>query len=395
MNNMKRLVPIFVTLILVITLGIIFLPKLIKESNKISGSSEFQVIGKIQDNIQVSYISVVYLDGYAYEPSEWLSYSHTGDIDRKNIIRGEKLGEVTLDLKGIKYIGIPPDFSSTYNVGTKIYEINDVKKERAILVQNGNLEQVFYRQRKAISSIDEPINQIVEDIFHMVSDSSKVVAIELRNEEDGSWMRTLEDLEILSLINKELPGLSIKSAKELGLDKYPGSYRVPVNLILEDGGAIHVQAVPDNKFASIFGGYIPISDELSKAFKELYDKGDEYIRINELIPYSREEVDYLYVADQIFGREGLCKEPKWSSGALYWILSYYQVEKTDENKDWKPVFFTSMGKSKGDSINIDFYEAFDYSIYLKISNNFYRIVKGQLKYEHLQEYLNNYTELGK
>ena len=74
------------------------------------------------------------MDGYSYESSSWTSYSRNENLENKEAIRGVKIGEVTLDLKGKTYEGTPPDFSSTYGLGTEVYEIKGVKRENAILM---------------------------------------------------------------------------------------------------------------------------------------------------------------------------------------------------------------------------------------------------------------------
>lgn len=84
---------------------------------------------------------------------------------------------------------------------------------------------------------------------------------------------------------------------------------------------------------------------------------------------------------------------KWSWGALYSILNYYQVNKIDMTPgiNEEVIFSTEIGSSKDDYMTIEFYETDDEDILLKINDDFYNIVKGRLKYDHLREYILNYT----
>lgn len=85
-----------------------------------TGGDEFRVTGT--SHAGACYVSVVFMDGYPYRPvSPWLSYSPWDMGDEVDV--GEKIGEVTLDLKGKIYTGTPPDFAGTLNVGTEIYRI--------------------------------------------------------------------------------------------------------------------------------------------------------------------------------------------------------------------------------------------------------------------------------
>lgn len=386
----KRLISVFATFVIIVSLGVGLLPKLLVENYP----QLFEIIGVEREETEDSYISVVYLDGYAYEPMSWLSYSHAGYENRDDLVKGEKLGEVTLDLKGLNYTGRPPDYSSTHDVGTEIYLIEGVKKESAILVKlDKGYEVVFHRYRKAISSIEEPIDLSVNEVFKMMSDSPNVVEVELRSEFDGSWMRTSDNHDLISVINKELADLDIKNFKEIGIDGYASTYRVPINLIFEDGAVLHMQIHPEEKLASIFGGNILISDVLANEFEKLYNLGDKYTRISKLIPNTEDDVNYLFIRDYKAGEEILCEEPKWSWGALYSILNYYQVNKIDMTPgiNGEVVFSTEIGSSKDDYMTIEFYETDDEEILLKINDDFYNIVKGGLKYDHLREYILNYT----
>lgn len=388
--KIKKLVPIFTILILVVSISSMLKYPLLNKSDEAKISQEFKIIGD-NSNAEACYISVVYIDGYAYSPSEWFSYSRGLDINSQNIVKGKKIGEVTLDLKGKKYTGTPPDFSSTHDIGSEIYEIKNMKKERAVILKDGDYEVVFYRERKAISSEKEQIGLTVSDVFNMMTNVAKVTAIELRSEEDGSWMRTIKEEQLISIINNEFPKLSLKNHGELEVDPYIYNDRIPINLIFDDGTAIHMQVLPESKYAAIFHAYIPLSKEFISLLQGLSNEGEKYLRMTQLIPYNQEEVSYLYIMDFLEQKQILCKEPKWSSSALYGLLGYYRVLKADEDIDGKLVMSISIGKSEKDSIYIKLYENENKEIFIKINDSFYEIVKGQLRYKHLKDYIHNYT----
>jgi hypothetical protein len=388
--KMKKLIPIFTILILVISISSMLKPPLSNKSDEVKISQEFKIIGD-NSNAEACYISVVYIDGYAYSPSEWLSYSRGSEVNSQDVVRGKKLGEVTLDLKGKKYTGTPPDFSSTHDLGSEIYEIKNMKKERAVILKDGDYEVVFYRERKAILSEKEQIGLKVSDVFNMMTNVPKVTAIELRSEEDGSWMRTIKEEQLNSIINNEFPKLLLKNHGELEVDPYIYNDRIPINLIFGDGTAMHLQVLPESKYAAIFGAYIPLSEEFISILQGLSNEGEKYSRMTQLIPYSQDEVSYLYIMDFLEQNQILCKEPKWSSSALYGLLGYYRVLKADEDIDGKLVMIISIGKSEKDSIYIELYENENNEIFIKTNDSFYKIVKGQLRYKHLKDYIYNYT----
>lgn len=391
-NNLikyKKLILAFTLFTVMVSAAIAFLPSLLNRQSKVPGSDEFQILEKVSGE-EACYISVVYLDGYAYSPIEWLSYSRYPAKDSQGIIKGEKLGEVTLDLKGLRYTGTPPDFSSTYDVGTDIFEIINMKKERAILVDIGGSDTIFYRERKAVSDVNEPINLTVSEVFQMVTDTPEVKAVELRSEEDGSWMRTSIEQQLITMINQELPGQALLNYGEIGNIDY--SYRVPVNLIFEDGAALPMQIYPEEKYASFFGGYIKISEELAVKIADLLKAGEEYGAIIDLLPYKEAEVAYLYFTNYVDGSEVLCKEPKWSVMALFELLKYYKVEKLQQDSKGTLVMSAVIGKSQEDSIKIEFYEGESKNIMIGLNGDRYGTVKGEFIYEHLENYLKNYTE---
>lgn len=391
-----RLAPILIIFSLIVYISIAQIPILQNllgftdlNKNKIE---EFKII-KENTNESASYISVVYLDGFAYEPSEWLDYSL--GLSKNNdfsSLKGEKLGEVTLDLKGKEYTGTPPDFSSTYDVGTQIYHIKNVKKESAILV-DFNGYGIFTRARKYVSTSNEPLNLTMSDVFHMLSDNPTITSVELRDEENGAWMRTSENQQLLSLLNNELSSLALLNYGEIDKNPYDTSYRIPINLIFEDGRTLHMQVFPLSNMASTFGGLIHISEDLVASIQYLYEQDSSYPRLVDLIPYQEEDISYLYFKNQTNGDEVLCENPEWSRSGLFQILSYYRVEET-EAMYIRLVMTSRMGKSKENSVTINFYETENKEILTEIEGTYYKPVRGQLTFESLDSYLYNQTDLG-
>lgn len=357
----------------------------VKGTSNASADFEYKID---KSGYEVSYMSVLYLEGYVYSPSPWLSYSQGLDLE-PSIEKGQKIGEVALDLKGKIYTDIPPDFSSTHDVGTEIYEIKDIKKERAILLKEGMYEVVFYRSSKALLSEDEKMNLNVSHVFDMISNSSDVVAVELRSEEDGSWMRTIENHSLLDVINDELSDQAIKNRGELSIEPYTFQNRLPINLMFDDGAAVHMQVYPDIKYASIFGGYVEISQALVDTLESLRKEGEVYSRLTQIIPFTQDQMAYLKVNDYKTGLEVLCSEPKWSIGVLYEMLGYFRVLEAKEILDGNLLISFAIGKSKEDHITLEFYE--DAESFVKVDGLVYEIVKGVLTYENFKNYIMNYT----
>jgi len=145
------------------------------------------------------------MDGYAYMGGTApYFYSLNEDSKISEERKGGKIGEVTLDLKGLRYTGVPPDFSSTFDVGTEVYEVKGLKREYAVLLVSGENSHILYRSWKATANEDDPIGLTVNDVFRMISDSAVISSVELRNETDSSWMRTSYDDRLLELLNTEI-----------------------------------------------------------------------------------------------------------------------------------------------------------------------------------------------
>ncbi len=392
----NRLVLAFVALLMFVCIcTAVVLPSMLKDTVETDAINDFKIIGSTSKQ-NACYAAIVYIDGYEYAPSAWLKYSRYdfghGLYEK---VRGDKLGEITLDLKGKKYTGIPPSFSSTYDIGTEIYTIKNIKKERAILVvDNNNNASIIYRERKSVLNEKEPINLTMVDIFDMISDSSEVSAVELRDESDGSFMRTSKNEYMLSLINNELRKLALLNKSELGKNPYDMNNRIPINLMFEDGAALHMQIFPEAKYAYVFGGFVNISTELCVAIKELFEQGEQYPSISNLLPYTESTVSYMYFVNHMNGDEVLCENPAWSSSALFSIFHYYRVEEVKMESGLRAVVTSTIGESKNKSITINFYETKDKNIIIEFNGHYYKPVKGQMMIDELEEYLYNSTDLG-
>jgi hypothetical protein len=296
--HMKRILASLVAVVLIAAgISAFFAPMLKNtaggKSVDAGASEEFKIIKEGSKEL-ACYASILYLDGYEYSPESWVDYSRNGLSQYEyESIKGEKLGVVTLDLKGKSYKGTPPNFSSTYDEGAEIFMIKNMKKERAVLVVNLGNPMIFYRTRKFISDEKTPINLSLKQVFNMLSDAPNVTSIELRSEEDGAFLGTFEDKKLIELINKELPEIKLLQRTELGLDPYREGKRVPVNLMLSDGAALHMQVFPEIKCAYVFGGFIRVSEEFSRRIQEVSTQGKQAPNISGLLSFKEDGVAYL------------------------------------------------------------------------------------------------------
>ncbi len=356
-------------------------------------ADNFEITGTIDG--WVCYGPAVYLDGYVYLPTEWLSYSIYSDSwsNYQDLI-DDKLGRVTLDLRGKEYTGIPPDFSGTVDVGTEIYSIKNVKTERAVLAAEHGYVTIFYRIGKALADDRAPIDLSVLDVFYMLSDCPEVAAVELRSSSTGSWMRTSENKQLLLRINTELPNLSIINAAAFRQVSFNYDSRIPVNLIFTDGAVMHLQVFPEDNCANLFGGMIDLSGELCGYFEKLLEEGKAYPSLADLLPFAEDEVFYLFFSNLVTGEEILCPDPVWSRDALFlYILNYYLVEEVHLQEGARHVMVGEIGETEADSIFFNFYEVNDKQIVIELYGLFYKPVKGQLYFENLESYFKNSTGL--
>lgn len=394
----KRKVIIYAIFIsLLIFVGTIALSSQWKEIDTVKPTEEFKIIKEIpEEQVRfISYMPLLYLDGYHYSQASQLEYSlhsfmHNEDFEA---LKEDKLGEVTLDLKGKDYVGVPPDFSSTYDVGTQIYTIKNVKKERAVIVVNdAGYKQVFYRQGNRLPGEDGPINLNVREIFQMITNSRKVSAVELREHSSFAWMHTSTNSKLISIINKEIPKLQLLSSSEI--DGYPFgmySHYIPINLMFQDSAALSLFVFPEARIAYVFGGYIKISSDLALAIQELSDQGAEYQRISDLVPYTEEGISYLYILNHTNGVEVLCEDPKWSFGAWLQMFNYYRVVNIQAETTDKVVMTIIIGESEDSRILINFYENSDKQIVININEHYYKPVKGKIVLKDIEQYFYDYT----
>jgi len=390
---LKRLAPALAALLIIAGISVVVLLR--QKVAPMSGTSEeFKIISK-SSSVSACYASILYLDGYEYSPSDWLNYSRyeIGKIDYEKLI-DKKLGEVTLDLKGKTYTGIPPSFSSTYDVGTEIFTLKNLKKEKGVLVVNGGNPLIFYPSRKVVLDEKTSINLTLKQVFNMISDVPEVSSLELRSEKDGSWLGNFENKQLIALINQEFSSQRLLQRTELGQDPYSTGNGVPINLVYPDGATLHIQFFPDNKCAYVFGGFVLLSEELSAEIKETSKQGNLYTNISSLLTYSESGISYLKLINHTNGDEVLCKDPAWSRSALFPIFDYYRVEEVKADVSLPLVMTCSLGTSKDDTLTIRFYENSDKSIIIKLKNKYYKPIKGRMIFEELEIYLYNYTDLG-
>jgi hypothetical protein len=229
----------------------------------------------------------------------------------------------------------------------------------------------------------------------MISDSPEISSVELRSEEDGSWMGASEEKELLELINKEMPKLTLLQASEMGKNPYDQGKRIPINLIFSDGSALHMQVIPEAKSASVFGGFVRLSEELTSVVQRLPKLVKQYPTIASLLPFTDNQVAYLHITNHTNGDEVLCKTPQWSREPLFSIFKYYPVIETQASEANKLVMSAALGKSKDNSATLDFYENSDKHIVVKLSGKYYKPVKGQMSFEELNSFIYNCTDLGK
>lgn len=354
-------------------------------------SEEFKII-KEGSKETACYASILYLDGYEYSPESWIDYSRNGlsQVEYESL-KGEKLGVVTLDLKGKSYTGTPPSFSSTHDEGTEVFTIKNMKKERAVLVVNVGNPMIFYRTRKFIPDEKTPINLTMAQVFNMISDMPKVASIELRSEENGSWLESFDDKQLIELINKELPEKQLLQRTGFGQDPYRDGKRVPINLMFSDGAALHMQVFPEIKCAYVFGGFVRISEEVSKRIQEISKQNNQHPNISRLIPYEESTIKFLKLINHANGQEILCKNPAWSASALFSMFNYYRVQEVKANDSIKRLMTFFLGVSSDNNEAMEFYENSDKSITVKLNDKYYKPIKGVMTIEDLDNFIINYT----
>ena len=86
--SINRIVVVAAMLILVVST--VYFTNNLRNSVDKSIAGEFKITGESDPNNQMSYILVLYLDGYSYETSSWRSYSINEDLENIDEIKGEK-----------------------------------------------------------------------------------------------------------------------------------------------------------------------------------------------------------------------------------------------------------------------------------------------------------------
>lgn len=167
--------------------------------------------------------------------------------------------------------------------------------------------------------------------------------------------------------------------------------RVPVNLVFKDGAMLHMQVYSEENIACVFHGYIDISEELSLKFTELHQLGDEYLRITGIVGLDPDDLGYFKFKNHVTGYEITSLEPKWSGGALHDWLKRYSVDRALSEAEGALVFTVKFGESEENHRVLEIYEGADKNLFFRADGAVYTIVKGNLAYEDLLIYQENYT----
>ncbi len=264
-----------------------------------------------------------------------------------------------------------------------------MKTERAVIVGTGDSAMLFYRTAK-VNLEKEALT--VSQIMAMLSEKPTIKAVELRSEEDASWLGTWGDKALLELLEKELPGLKVVDLAATGVESPTEGPRVPVNLVMEDGAVLHMQVYPDSNYVSIFGGYMKISPELSQAFANLNGQQAQVPTLEEVAGMEEGSVNYLKLYNPDSSVSILCSEPQWSREPFFDMLSYYRVEKTDLGADSSSLYMTvELGASAEDSKTLRFYAIGDGKLAVEVEGVLYTPARGYLPQEEIDNFISSYT----
>lgn len=332
---------------------------------------------------EACYVSVVYLDGYSYSPNEWLASDWYGK--QKTYVRGQSIGSVTLDLKGKTYTGIPPNFSSTLDVGTELFEIEGVKRESAILVVNGHYESVFYINSKVLEN-GAAFNLSAKAILQLVSDQPDIEAIEVRDETNGTWVADLEDPDLLDLLEQAFVDQELLTREALSVEPY-SSQRLPINVVFSDGARLHMQVYPQSSYAYVFGGYMAMSGEFVDALKETIATLEIPPSLASLVFEGHDVLEEMLVSDVLRNQDYDLEEPKWTGQALEHLLSYYRV-KAIAPTDSPLIFYAEIKSPNQAMTRFEIFE--DGSV--GVDGHRYEILKGSLGYGDVEFFLEAYIE---
>lgn len=336
----------------------------------------FKIIGTSSE--AGCYAMIVYIDGYAYYSSEWHHDKPS------SLTKGDKLGEVSLDLKGLRYTGIPPNFSSTLNVGTEIYTIQGLKPEYAVLAVGGMHQFILYRQNKVQGDNREQLGLSVAEVVSMITIDSALVAVDLLEEEYESLIRTTSNQDLLFLIERDLLGQSILP------DSAIYESRIPVNLIFKGGEALHLQVYPELGVAYVFGGNIQLSPELVSAFKALAASGAQFPSLADLLPYSEEQIGYLHYTNHQSGDKITAGEESLTRGPLYELFRYCRLDPAQPESNRELVMTIELGRTEQDYIPLNIYDSGG-SLLVELQGEYYKLVKGRFDViEEIENAFKNY-----
>lgn len=375
----KRKIAFIVTLINLLLISSLLIGSFVVINSK--GKNKTIILSTSNANLS-SLNPILFLNGYFYEPITWLEYTLSST---PQYTINKKIGEVTLDLKRTKLTGMPPDYSSSLNAGREVYSIKDIKKNRAVMVKDYNGLRVYYRSRKVILKKPQQLKLTVPKLFKMLFGTTKVSAVELRSDENGSWMRTSEDEQLLSVVNQELSESYLINACDMNIQEDLSDV-IHINLMFPCGTGIPMSVYMDREYAYMFGAYIPLSHHFIDELRNFYNHGEQYPTITELLHDRDNDASYLYYSDYIKDKEKLCKNPLVERDYLYTLLNYYRVVETKVSENLKLVVKAKLGTSATDMKTVEFYERKDKSILIKIGEIYYKPAKGQMTYAELDQY---------
>lgn len=328
---------------------------------------EFAITGRELEG-KTSYISVVYIDGYGYYYSDW----HNECSDR--FARGSKLGEITLDLKGLLYTGIPPSFSGTLDWGTEIYAVAGFKPEYAVLAVNGQHQMILYRGGRVLAKA-ESISITVKEIVAMVAHSPTISAVELLDEENGGIIRLSMAPELLALLDQEFISQPLAN---YGPVHGP---RIPLNLVCQGGEILHLQVFPAMGAAAFFRGLVALPPNLVEAFTAFAAEGAQYQSIASLLPDAEAKPAHLRYSDEQTGKETVAAENSQAWWPLWDRLRYWRLEElTGTKADKTPLIALEFGPSEQDSAILRFYTDQTGTL-LEYGDKLYRLVRNSYRVE--------------
>ena len=372
MRNKIIIFSVAIVLILIVSLSIY---------NSTSTSTDFEYT-VMDESLQYDSMEVVYLDGFEYTPSEWLGYGIYHDSHE--YLRDKKIGEITLDLKDKYFMEVPPDFSGTYSLGSKIYSIKDLKNEYAILLEEDSKERILYRTGKYNYKDTVHNDLTLHALSEMISSKAHIKGLEFRDDYNGAWVSDIYNRTLNELINQEIMPQRIMNRNELETRPH-SSDKIPINIIFEDGVKLHIQVYPNTGYAIIFGGYVSVSDLFIETLESAIGESHISPTIMDLIPYDQSSVKYLRVEDKIADKDFSWKVNNLPDGGLYMLLNYYRVKSISDD-DLEAIVSIEIGQSKTDMIVFELYDNHT----LGIDGKRYEVLRGEFTYDELYRFIGDY-----